>query len=185
MENDLTRNAESKDESRDPKLFESVWAYTLLSWLMATVPAILLVPKLYGSTSTTDETAARIVQLIVIGLCSVAGAIGGILTGLFMTLARQKNWVLPVVLAPFFGGVWGIVIGGLGGFPIFFLGGFILGWMFAVPLGFVGFTLFAVVYEPLTACLRLRWWQIILIEIGVLSVLLGFFYLLEFSYSPY
>ena len=184
MENKLIRSAEEKDKSRNAKLLESVWAYTLLSWLMATVPAILLVPKLYGDTNTTDETNTRIVQFIVISLCSVAGAVGGILIGLFMTLARQKNLTLPTILAPFFGVVWGIIIGGLGGFPIFFIGGFILGWMFAVPVGFVGFTLFGVVYEPLTAHRRLHWWQIILIEIGVLILLLGFFYLLESSYSP-
>ncbi len=184
MENNLSQSAEKKDKSPNAKLFESVWAYALLSWLMATVPAILLVPRLYGSTSGSDETNARIVQFIVISLCSVAGAVGGILIGLFMTLAGQKGWVLPTILAPFFGGVWGIVIGGLGGFPIFFIGGFILGWMFAVPFGFVGFTLFAVIYEPLAAHRCLRWWQIILIQIGVLIGLLGFFYLLEFSYSP-
>lgn len=172
MENNSIRNTEKKDKSRDPKFLESLWAYALLSWLTATFPAIMLVPKLYAGGATIDETTVRNVQFIVIGLCSFGGAIIGAFIGLLMALARQKERILPMILAPFFGGIWGIVIGGLGGFPLFFIGGIFLGWIVAVPLGFVGFSLFAVIYESLAARRRLRWWQIVLIAFGVVSFLL-------------
>lgn len=145
---------------------------------MATIPALIVIPKLYSGTPTLDEATTRNVQIIIIGFCSFCGAAGGLFISLMMTLAARKDGILAMFLAPFIGGAWGIVIGTIGGFPIFFIGGIILGLMFGVPFGAVGFTLFAVVYESLAARRRLCWWQIILLEIGVLSLLLvgGYFF---------
>lgn len=182
MENNSTRTAGQSEQNRDAKFTESFWAYALLSWLMATVPALMILPKLYGSSPSMDENLARNVQLIMIGLCSFFGATGGLFIGLMFAVAGWKERMLPMFLAPLFGGIWGIVIGVIGSFPIFFIGGFILGWMIAVPLGLVGFTLFAVIYEPLAARRRLRWRHIVLIEGGILSLLLsGGYYLLQLN----
>lgn len=169
MENNLTQDTEEK-ENRDAKFVQSVWAYALLSWLMATFPPMMVLPNLYGG-GTIDETTTRNMLIMLIGFCSFAGAMGGLFIGLLMAAGRRDQ-LLAMGFAPLFGGIWGIVIGGIGGFPIFFIGGIILGWIFAVPFGVVGFTLFAVVYESLAARRRLSWWQTILIVSGVASLLL-------------
>ena len=178
MENDSAKNAEIKETNGNLKVLQPLLAYALLGWMLATVSAIVFIPNLYGG-GTADENAARntqVVIIILIVLCSVFGAGVGMISGLLLMPVRQKEKFLPIILAPFFGIIWGIVLGAIVGFPIFFIGGLFLGWMVAVPLGFVGFTLFAVVYELLANYCRLRWWHIVFIETGVICLALGYAY---------
>lgn len=184
MENNPTDNDQKKVESKNQGALKSIAAYALMSWLLATVTALIIMPYLYGGGAGSDETNARIVQIMMVGLCSFSGLVIGAVIGAILTPAREKDKVLPVVFAPFLGMIWGIIVGGVGGFPIFFIGGIILGLMFGVPFGFVSFLLFAAIYESLTARRPLRWWQIILIEIGVLGLSLAFGYLLTVTYAP-
>jgi hypothetical protein len=95
----------------------------------------------------TPMSAFPLVFLAIIAICSFAGTGMGLAVGVLMKSLRKSAWATPVLLAPVAGLIWAVFTGGSGGLPFIIIGA-VVGAAFASPIGIVGFTAFAALYEP-------------------------------------
>lgn len=133
------------------KKLEPVWAYALLGWLLGTFPPIALFTVVSLTQAYTQNSKRETLLglfLVIVLICSVIGLGVGAFIGLLMKFARLAHWLVPLGLAPFLGALWAIITGGAGGFPFYVFGAF-AGMIYAAPVGILGFSIFAVVYELL------------------------------------
>ncbi len=122
------------------------------------------------SPASGEYDLAGIVVIIVF-LCSLTGVTGGAMIGGLMIITRRIHFSVPIVAAPIFGIVWGLVTGGIGGFPMFVIGG-IIGALIAAPFGALGFLFFAAVYETSVRKISsvLGWRKTLIFAVGTLLV---------------
>lgn len=150
---------------------EPLLAYTVLGWLLGTLPPASILLSLTVSSNHRDlnqilsENSLFFVVFFT-AICSVVGLLSGLTVGAIMMLVRQKSWIWAVLLATFLGFVWAIVTGGLGGILYFVIGG-IVGAILAVPVGVFGFMIFAAAHEPLLREEKLRAWHVPALAFGV------------------
>ena len=179
MKNNSAENTEKTVGEFEIGFLESIAAYALMGWLTATFPLILMLALDFYINKYIHENLNVSIsnyEIVIAALCSALGLYWGGIGGLLMTLLRRKNRILPIALAPFLGVIWAIIVGGIGGFfmmPVFLIGGVFVGWIIGVPIGFIAFALFGIVYESFALRRRVRWWQTALIAVGVLILLLA------------
>ena len=87
--------------------------------------------------------------LLVMNLaCAFAGGFMGKTLGELMLQTERLSWLKMIAVSPFIGVLWAMVAGGLGGILFFGFGAF-FGILFALPVAFIAFPLFALIHRLL------------------------------------
>jgi hypothetical protein len=119
-------------------------AYALFGLLLGVLPSAAIFLKMFGSHSS-------VLQILVSGwtllfllssiACGLAGRFVGSKISSMAELSERDRWGKMVFVAPLIGALWGMCAGAMGGFILLGVGA-LFGYMFALPVGLVAFSLF-------------------------------------------
>ncbi len=125
-------------------------AYVLLGLLLGTFPPAAIFIRLFDYGSDGEDKYTLFVLCLAMNVvCAFMGRwVGAALAELMAEIeAKSLSLVLPSL--PLIGALWAIVTGAAGGF-VFFVFGAIFGAIFALPVGALGFLLFASLHRILS-----------------------------------
>jgi hypothetical protein len=129
-------------------------AYALFGMLLGALPPAAIFARLlgYGANGSMRMMMSDAALFILCLLMNVVSCLGGYLLGSALSRGAFKlersSWTRMLLVMPLIGAVWGIATGAMGG-VFFFGGGAIIGAAFALPIGMIGFLLFAILHRML------------------------------------
>ncbi len=128
-------------------------AYALFGMLLGALPPAAIFARLlgYGADGSMRMMAADSVMFILCLLmnivCCLLGYLMGSALGRGVLKLERASWTRMLLMTPLLGAMWGLVVAASGFF--FFLVGALYGIAFTVPVGMIGFLLFAIVHRLL------------------------------------
>ncbi len=129
-------------------------AYALFGMLLGALPPAAIFARLlsYGGEGSLRMMMSDAALFILCLLMNVISCLGGYLLGSALSRGAFKmersSWTRMSLVMPLIGAAWGIATGAMGG-VFFFGGGAFIGAAFALPIGMVGFLLFAILHRLL------------------------------------
>lgn len=130
-------------------------AYALFGMLLGALPPAAIFARLLGYGGNGSARLLMISDAALFILCllmNVISCLGGYLLGSALSRGAFKmersSWTRMLLVMPLIGAVWGLATGAMGG-VFFFGGGAIIGAAFALPIGMIGFLLFAILHRML------------------------------------
>jgi hypothetical protein len=126
-------------------------AYTLLGMLLGLLPPAAMFGRFLASTNawTDKETGLLAVCVAMNIICCAVGRRVGSWLGDRTGDPRARTWPELLLIAAFFGFVWGLITGGSGGVIVFGIGA-LAGMSCAIPVALAGFLLFAPLHRLLS-----------------------------------
>ncbi len=130
-------------------------AFALFGLALGTIVPAAIFARMFGygliNPATPDyvvNTGLFMLCLMMNLVCALAGyAMGSTISRTGLKLERS-SWIQMLCFLPFLGAFWGLITGLTGGVFFFGIGG-IIGPLFAIPVGIVGFTILCILHRLL------------------------------------
>jgi hypothetical protein len=126
-------------------------AYAHFGMLLGALPPAVIFARMFGYGLTPPFAGGALIFilcLIMNVVCCLTGRAMGAALGQSLNSVERWSWSKMLLMLPLIGAAWGSIAGGAGGL-IFFGFGAIFGFICAVPVGLVAFTLFAPLHRLL------------------------------------